>query len=227
MAAEMPLDTATLLRRIDQLLATQFPAGDIEGVYAAVAEAMQGTLTLARTLYGATEETPHVHTLMKAAQLARGQKLSIAFSFHETVWPLVQGSLRAIRADVEAGLVGNIERRAAGEVIADMLGLAKEALREGTDGAENVAAVLAAASYEDTIRKMGSALAGVVGRPDLSDILNQLKAAGVLVGAPLSTALGYLKFRNDALHADWQNINAAVVGSCIAFVEGLILQHLS
>jgi hypothetical protein len=41
------------------------------------------------------------------------------------------------------------------------------------------------------------------------------------------TALGYLKFRNDALHADWARLNAAVVGSCIAFVEQLVLQHLA
>ena len=48
----MALDTATLINRIDQLLATPIPAGDIPGIYAAVVEAMQGTLTLARVLYG-------------------------------------------------------------------------------------------------------------------------------------------------------------------------------
>ncbi len=40
---------------------------------------------------------------------------------------------RAMKADVESGLVGSIERRAVGEVIADMLGLAKEALADGSD----------------------------------------------------------------------------------------------
>jgi len=114
-----------------------------------------------------------------------------------------------------------MERRVAGEVIADMLGSAKEALGEGSDGAKNVAAVLTAAAYEDTIRKMGAALAGVPGCPDLQDILGALKVAGILSGAPLVTALGHLKFRNDALHADWSNLDHAVVGSCLSFVKHL------
>jgi hypothetical protein len=142
-------------------------------------------------------------------------------------WSDLQGILRGIKADVETGLLGTVERRVSGEVIADMLLLAKEALADGSEGAKNVAAVLTAASYEDTIRKMGATLAGVQGRPDLADVIVALKNAKILLGAPLTTALGYLKFRNDALHADWDKLNPAVVGSCLAFVEQVILQHLS
>jgi hypothetical protein len=63
----------------------------LDGLYRqgtqAVVEALQGTLTLARTLYGDVDETPQVHTLMKAAQAAREQKhKAIPFSFYETVW---------------------------------------------------------------------------------------------------------------------------------------------
>ena len=61
---------------------------------------------------------------------------------------------------------------------------------------------------------------------DSEDLIGRLKVAGVL-GAALSTASGYLKFRNDALHADWSKIDAATVQSCLAFVEGLLLQHFS
>jgi hypothetical protein len=50
---------------------------------------------------------------------------------------------------------------------------------------------------------MGATLAGVVGRPPLSDVLTALKNAKVLEGATFTTAQSYLKFRNDALHADW------------------------
>jgi hypothetical protein len=42
-----------------------------------------------------------------------------------------------------------------------MLTLAKEALDEGSEGGKNVAAVLTAAAYEDTIRRMGATLANV------------------------------------------------------------------
>ena len=147
--------------------------------------------------------------------------------FQIVVWPAVVGALQAMRRDLEDGLLGNLERRGAGEVLADMLGLAKEALSGGTDGAKNVAAVLTAAAFEDTVRKMGSTLANVHGRPDLAHVLTALKVAGVLVGAPFTTAQGYLKFPNDALHADWAKLDRAVVGSCLAFVEHLVLQHFS
>ena len=51
-----------------------------------------------------------------------------------------------MKADLEAGLVGNLERHVAGEVIADLLGLAREVL---ADDRLNVAAVLTAAAFED------------------------------------------------------------------------------
>jgi hypothetical protein len=108
-----------------------------------------------------------------------------------------------------------------------MLGLAKEAIAQGTEATKNVAAVLAAAAYEDTIRRMGATFSGILTRPDLADVLAALKKSGTLVGAPFTIAQGYLKFRNDALHADWSQLNAAVVGSCISFVEHLLLQHFS
>ncbi|OFV92937.1 MAG: hypothetical protein A3H95_12635 [Acidobacteria bacterium RIFCSPLOWO2_02_FULL_64_15] len=223
----MPLDTPALLKRIDQLLAVSQPDDGPVG-HATIVEVMQGTVTLARALYGDQTETPQLQTIIKAAQKAREAGVSNTAYIHLLiVWPVVQGSLRAMRAEIEAGLVGSIERRATGEVIADMLLLAKEALRERSDGAKNVAAVLTAAAYEDTVRKMGATLAAVTGRPELSEVLTSLKIANVLVGAPLTTALGYLKFRNDALHADWEKLDAAVVSSCLAFVEGLVLQHLS
>lgn len=221
------IDTGAVLRRIEQLLATEFPPGQMAEIYSGVVEALQGTVGLARILYGDLDETPQVHTVMKAAQLARDQKQNVAFSFFETVWPAVRGTLRAMKADVEAGLLGTIERRAAGEVIADMLGLAKEALARGSDAGRNVAAVLTAAAFEDTIRKMGATLAGVQDRIDLADVLNALKDAKVLVGAPFTTAQSYLKFRNDSLHADWTQLTPAVVGSCVSFTEGLLLQHFS
>ena len=103
--------------------------------------------------------------------------------------PVLRGALRALRHDVESGLVGQITLRAAGEMLGDMLGLAKEALRENDENRKNIAAVLVAATYEDTIRRMGDNLAGVTGRPDLQHILTALKRTGVLQGSSLSLSL--------------------------------------
>lgn len=66
----------------------------------------------------------------------------------------------------------------AGEIFAELVRLGKETLQDGTDSAKNVSAVLIAAAFEDLMRRMGSDLAGVVGRPKLEDVLIALKNAG-------------------------------------------------
>jgi hypothetical protein len=214
-----------ILKRIDELLAVKSPAGDMDGIAEAVMECYQGTLTLLNTLYGSG--SMQADALRKAADRASKEVGHAAFGLGETLWPATKGTLRTLKAEVGDGLVGTIARRAAGEVMVDFLGLAKEALADGRTDAKNVAAVLVAASFEDTIRKMGEALAGVNSRPDLSDVMLTLKKANVLMGATFTTAQGYLKFRNDALHADWSKITPALIASCLSFTEGLLVQHFS
>jgi hypothetical protein len=212
----------SFILRIDQLLGLDFASDG----YSKTVEAHTGALTIATAIYGAGQ--PQVQALVDIVKNANAQKNGTqSHNYWQIVRPMVIGSLRAMRSDIEAGVLGSIERRGAGYVLADMLDLAKQALAENTDDAKNVSAVLTAASFEDTIRRMGTGLADVQDRPPLSSVLEALKNAGVLVGAPFTTAQSYLKFRNDALHADWANINPAVVGSCLAFVELLLLQHFS
>jgi hypothetical protein len=219
----MPRDDERLLSRIDALInGLSLTDEDMTGTNAT----LQGTLTLVRTLYGmGSAQEGILSGSVKAAQSAKDG--APFYNFDRHVKPAVLGTLRAIKGDVENGLVGDLRRRAVGEVVADMLLLAKEALADKRDAAKNVAAVLAAASFEDTIRKMGSAFAQVEDRRDLADVLSALKKSAVLEGAPFTTAQGYLKFRNDALHADWDKLDASVIGSCITFVEHLLLKHFS
>jgi hypothetical protein len=211
-----------LLRRIDDLL-ERLSVGTNQVVL--INEALQTAYTLAAAIYGPNNTTLSV--LTRAEEKAHRSNWATHLAVPIEIGPAVIGVLRSMKADLEAGIIGSVERRAAGAVLADMLGLAREALADGDEGSKNVAAVLTAAAYEDTIRRMGVALAGVQGRPDLADVLTALKKADVLRGAPLSTAQGYLKFRNDALHADWSRLDRAVVGSCLTFVQELLLAHLS
>jgi hypothetical protein len=143
------------------------------------------------------------------------------------VRPAVIGTLEALKSDVAEGLTGNVALQVSGELLGDLLSLAKVALADGGEGQKNVAAVLVAAAFEDTLRRLAATKAGVVDRPKLEEIVGRLKVAGVLVGSSVATAAGYLKFRNDALHADWNSVSAATVSSCLAFVEGLLLEHFS
>lgn len=138
-----------------------------------------------------------------------------------------QGVLTNLLSNVEQGLIGSFQQTVAGEVLGDLLGLAKEALLRKEQAAVNVAAVLTAAAYEDALRRMGHQLAGISDRPNLETVIQKLKESGHLKGAQVSTAAGYLPFRNNALHADWKNVETTTVHSCLAFVEQLLLKHFS
>lgn len=218
------MDREAIIRRIDELQGLDFTS---EGGDRAnnISEAYQGALTLLAMVHGPA--CLPIESLKAADRQARERQANLGMMLHQYALPTIRGALRNLRAEVEAGLIGSMERQGLGAALSDFLGLAKDALADGTEGSRNVAAVLAAAAFEDTIRRMGESLAGVSSRPDLSDVLTALKNAGLLQGASVATAQGYLKFRNDALHADWSKIDRAVVGSCIAFVEGLLMKHFS
>ncbi len=141
--------------------------------------------------------------------------------------PFTIGVLESLLSDLKLGLIGNLRQQIAGEILGDLIELAKTALSENKPEAINVAAVLAAASYDDTIRRMGSQLAGINDRRDLEKVLNELKKKDYFKGAQVSIAQSYLKFRNDALHADWDNIEKESVTACLGFIEELLLKHFS
>jgi len=96
-------------------------------------------------------------------------------------------------AEMDAGLVGSLRAQVAGEVLSELVGLGKEILGDNTPASKNVAAVLIAAAFEDLIRRMGSDLAGVAGRPKLESVLTSIKDAQVLQGGAVGTGDRLLK----------------------------------
>jgi hypothetical protein len=159
------------------------------------------------------------------AQIAKSANNASDALFHQVGYArsVVQNTM----IEIDNGLITNVRVQVTGEILAELVRLGKEAADERTDAAKNVAAVLIAAAFEDLMRRMGSELAAVVGRPKLEDVINALKDAGVLKGAEVGTAQSYLNFRNRSLHADWANVDSSVVESCTAFIEALLVKHLS
>lgn len=206
------MDTPALKKRIAALLEKSRRGPQEEGVRQ---ELLQGALTVMSGIYG-----PESHQV--AMLRTEGLKGMAGFGIQ-----ILRGILENVQADIDAGLIGSVQKRAVGEVLTDFIGLARFTLQERADQAKNVAAVLAAAAFEDTIRRMGAAFAGVIGRDDLQDVIQALKKAGVLVSPQLGIAQSYLSFRNHALHADWEKIDAAAVHSVLGFVEQLLLKHFS
>lgn len=182
-------------------------------------ELVQGTLSLLAAVHG--PESQQVTTFLASVD-----------SFRKNMrWNLVSrpciGALRNLEGELEAGLTESIRKQMTGDVLTDFIQLARAVLDKGGSGSKNVASVLAAAAYEDTIRRMGSAFAGVVGRDDLDDVIAALQTKGILVSPQLGIALSYLSFRNHALHADWEKIELEAVHSILGFVEQLLMKHFA
>jgi len=137
----------------------------------------------------------------------------------------VRGALLNIKAELDGDLLGNLQKRVASDVLIDFIRLARHVIEEQREGGKDVAAVLVAAAYEDAIRRMGVAHTKLAEGEDLAAVIDALKKAGTLVPPQLSVALGYLNFRNRALHAQWKDIDLTTVRSALAFVEELLLKH--
>ena len=128
--------------------------------------------------------------------------------------------------ELNEGLLGNFGRIISGEVLSDFLQLSREALDKGTDGSKNVAAVLAAALFEDSIRRLATSN-DIPHQDKLETVIGSLKKASILQGATVGIANSYLNFRNKALHAAWDKVDRPEIKSVLSFTEELLLKHFS
>lgn len=211
------MDFPTLKARVESLLELAGKAAERQQGN----QLLQGTLTVFSAVYG--PESHQVKILLEGTKSMNDPR-SGHMVVQENIWS-IHGSLQNLKAELDAGFTGSLQKRIAGDVLTNFIQLARVVLDDTGEKAKNVAAVLAAAAYEDTIRRMGATFAGVIGRDDLPDVIEALKHKGVLKPPQLGIALGYLNFRNRALHANWDQIDRASVSSALGFVEELLLKH--
>lgn len=214
------MESADILKRIDELLHLNIQPS--YAVYKNGPEVVQGATSLLSLVYG--QESAQLEH-MRAALLTISKQSGGADWKHSQEALVAQGVLQNLKREIETGLTGSLRHQITGEVLTDLIQLSRTALEEQGDSAKNVAAVLAAAAFEDTIRRMGTTLVGVVGRDDLADVLKKLKDAGVIQSPQVGIAQSYLSFRNHALHADWEKIERESIHSVLGFVEQLLVKH--
>jgi hypothetical protein len=206
-------------KRIADLLA---PGTGTQGKAIAGHEIFQGALSLMSLVYGA--QSPQLKDLTE-----KGMSLSTRFSsdaLGQQLSLLGRGSLRNLSAEIEAGLIGSIQRSVTGEVLTDFLQLSRAALNEPGEDAKNVAAVLSAALFEDTLRRIATEN-GLPHIDKLQDVLTELKNRQLLQGTQVGIANSYLNFRNSSLHAQWERVDRESIASVLAFIEQLLLKHFS
>lgn len=220
----MPISNDALLARVRGLLEKVRPADASHVNWDVVGpEIINGTQSLMEIVYG--PNSGRIETFLEAARTVRDSTdRRMSFRLHDAA-RVAEGILHTLEAEIEAGLVGDLERQVAGGILGDFIQLGRAALDQGGEGSKNVAAVLAAAAYEDTIRRMGREFAGVIGQDDLEKVIGALKHAGVLVGSQVSIASSFLTFRNHALHAHWDKVERESVQSVLGFVQELLMKH--
>ena len=210
------MDEAVLKNRIDSLIAGGWDPKDASRGH----ELFQGAVTLLTAVHGS--DSTHVKSLVKEAEQIRQKYPAHTVSGWLAVAAI--GSLNNLKAELDAGLTGSLQRTITGEVLTDFIRLARISLDEKGDAAKNVAAVLAASVYEDTIRRLATTN-GIPHIEKLSNVLTALKDKGLLQGSQVGIANSYLNFRNNALHADWDRVEGESVASVLGFVEQLLLRH--
>jgi len=140
----------------------------------------------------------------------------------ENIVSLYHGVLRNMSSDIKSGRLGRLQLEFKGQIFADLVNFAKDAIDQNT---KDVAAVLAASALEDALKRFALTEGIDVEDKDLSTVINALKSAGLLSATHSSLLKGMVPFRNKALHAEWSKIDFAEVHVVIAFLEEFLAKR--
>jgi uncharacterized protein YutE (UPF0331/DUF86 family) len=201
------LKAEDFLSRIEELMKKEY-----DERYDGIGEVYSGTVAIATQIWG--ENGTHVQSVKQLREDLRNSK----WDPNAQAQFLIQqchGVLQAMASDIKGGRLGNLRLEFQGQVFADFLNAAKHAVSEGR---KDVAAVLAAAALEDTLKRYAEAKGLSVEDADLTNVVNALKGAGLVSATQGSLLKGMVPFRNKALHAEWTKIEIVEVQGVIAFV---------
>lgn len=171
------------------------------------------TQHILRVAFG--ETSPHYRNFSAAYDTCTGIKHQV---------DSLKGIFRAAKADYDGGYTFSMQALISGEIYGDFVALAKGALAEG---AKDVAAVLACAALEDALKRLALLNDLIVSDKSMQDIVNALKAKGLVGGAQKTLLDTMPKIRDYAMHANWHKITTQDVGSVVGFVEQLLLAKFS
>ncbi len=157
------------------------------------------------------ESSPHYKNFEVAYSKAGGYRSDL-----ETL----RGIFAASKSDYSGGYLFNVESRLSGEIFADFVVAAKTALHEGQ---KDVAAVLACAALEDALKRFARSKGLDVDGRVMQEVVNAIKAKGLVTGAQKSLLDVMPKIRDWAMHAEWTKIQPQDVASVIGFVEQFLL----
>ena len=210
------MNNELITKRVEGLLA-RYQVGAASGH-----ELMSSALSLLSKTYGSSH--PLVRDLAEKSTSLNDRY--VGEGLNRALAPIAIGALQNLSAELKAGLAGDLQNEIAGAIFTDFVLLSRTVLEEPGDDAKNVSAVLAAALFEDTLRRLATH-SGLAHIPKLQDVLIELRDQGILKGTQVGIANAYLNFRNSALHAQWDRITRDAVASVQAFVEQILLEKFT
>lgn len=214
------MNKGALLKRIDELLALSGVQN--EGFASRVQEMFHGAVDIMVILYGSS--SVQLQNFLKEEEAIH--KNFVGSRGAEYREQLTRGVLKNLKAAIETGIIESLQKSITGEVLSDFLQLARTVFDEKGDNAKNVASVLAAALFEDTLRRI-AILNGIPHIEKLQDVITELKNMNLLKGPQVGIANSYLSFRNNALHAQWDKIERESVASVLGFCEQLMIKGIT
>lgn len=214
------MDKEILLKRIDELSAISGARN--EGFESRIQEMFHGAVDIMMVLYGPS--SVQLQNFLKEEESIRQNYVGAGGA--EFRQQLTRGVLKNLKAAIETGIIESLQKSITGEVLSDFLQLARTVFDEKGDNAKNVASVLAAALFEDTLRRI-AILNGIPHIEKLQDVITELKNKSLLKGSQVGIANSYLNFRNNALPAQWDKLERESVASVLGFCEHLMLKEIA
>lgn len=150
------------------------------------------------------------------------KKIHDKFNHHVRTLESARGVFKAAKEDFDGGYVFSLVTAVSGEVFGDFVALAKQSL---SDGYKDVAAVLACAALEDALKRFARLNGLTVDDEVMQQVVSALKSKGLVSGAQKTLLDAMPKIRDYAMHANWEKISGADVGSVIGFVEHFLLEN--
>ena len=211
------MDLNNILQRIDQLLVFEYRQSRDQGV---IAEIAAGTTSLFELVYGT--HSKQLEQVLPLQKLLYEGCLDPYDSY--VVRDRLCGCLQSLKSDLTEGRIVSLQAEAQGEVFGDFLTSARRALGEGQ---KNVAAVLACAALEDSLKQCAKSHSLDVDDADMSTVVGALKSVDAVDKTEGSILKGYTLVRNKAFHAQWDAIDNPAITSILAFTDQFLIKHFS
>ncbi len=185
-------------------------------------EIYYGTISVIENVYG--KNSSHIKELLSTNSKILAIKYKSVDGRDAQLLKSIIGILSNLKFEIENGLLTSLEKKISKEILTDFISFSKE---QFSNGDLKISSVLICAALEDSLKRIAEINGLDVERKSMSQVVNALKAKGLLQKS-ISTLLGnYTVLRNKVFHADWDGLDKSEIGSLIGFTEQFVKDNFN